>query len=121
MSEIFQVPAECTGMQSKQNKVIKMIFETQENVTVEQAAVLFGYLRQTGWLSFSIRQIDFTDIKDLPDFKSDDRKTPSQRQRAVIYRIWEQLPSTSQYAPDFDLYYKHRMEKITDVLKGELI
>jgi len=45
-----------------------------------------------------------------------ENKTPSERMRAVIWRIWE----ANGKKGDFDTYYKSTMEKIIDQLKEKL-
>lgn len=43
-------------------------------------------------------------------------KTPSQRMRAVIYKLWVQDGQPDTY----EIYYAHRMEKILDLLKQQI-
>lgn len=45
-------------------------------------------------------------------------KSPSQRLRAVLYRLWEQSDKTTY--PEFELYYKAKMERVIDSLKEKL-
>ena len=73
---------------------------------------------QPGWFTFSTHQIEVEDIKDLPPLKpTDGKKTPSQRLRAVLFRLWEQ---DDEKFKEFDGYYRFKMEKIIDHLKQKL-
>lgn len=47
-----------------------------------------------------------------------DQKTPSQRLRAVFYRFWEQ---DNQGMDDFEFFYRVKMEKIIDNIKGKIV
>lgn len=49
--------------------------------------------------------------------KIEDGKTPHQRLRAVIFIWWEQEGRPMQ---DFEVFYRMKMEKIIDVVKGKL-
>lgn len=44
-------------------------------------------------------------------------RTPSQRLRAVLYRLWE---IEKQPGEDFDKYYKRKMEEIINWVKRKL-
>lgn len=44
-------------------------------------------------------------------------KSPSERQRAVLFRLWEQGGKKN----DFDSFYKAKMEVIIDMLKDKLL
>jgi len=44
-------------------------------------------------------------------------KSPSSRLRAVLFILWKQLGETEN---DFEVYYKLKMEKFIDHVKGEL-
>ena len=45
-------------------------------------------------------------------------KSPSQRLRAVLYKLWENSDKTTY--PEFELYYKGKMERIIDTLKEKI-
>jgi hypothetical protein len=58
------------------------------------------------------------DVK-LPTEKADPsvgQKTPSQRLRAVLYRLWQQ----SSGGVDFESFYRMRLESIIDQVKDKL-
>lgn len=117
MNQIFQIPATLTKAEMRVH-FWKLVFETQENVTPDQMAVVIGWAHQLGWLTYSAHQIEAEHIIDLPEIKTDDTKTPSQRLRDVLYRLWEQSPEGHK---TFATYYPMMMEKITTHFKRKLI
>ena len=60
--------------------------------------------------------MEFQD-KDIPKQQAEGKaKTPSQRLRAVMY-IWYQQ---SNRTVDFEVFYREKMEKLIDFVKGKL-
>lgn len=93
---------------------IKLSLTTQE-LQPEEVAQLFSLRRQTikgalkkdnAFTEEELREIIETPVEKI------NGKTPSQRLRAVLYRIWEQNPSE-----DFETYYGAKMEKVIDHYK----
>jgi hypothetical protein len=116
-SPIFQVAAELFRAETKRNKSIRLTFDTQENVSAEALKRVFEWRDQVGWLSFAVRQVDVDDIKDLPEIVTEETRTPSQRMRAVLFRLWETNP---EGYTDFNPYYAFKMEKLINFLKEKL-
>lgn len=58
-----------------------------------------------------------TGSKDILEIKLDaTSKSPSQRMRNTLYRLWEQ----DNEGKEFPVYYEVKMEKLLDYLKGKL-
>ena len=57
-----------------------------------------------------------SDLEKIQVKKEIGQKTPSQRMRAVIYKLWIQNGSPDTY----EIYYANRMEKILDSLKQQI-
>lgn len=113
---IFQVPAVIVRDKSLASGR-QFIVETGEN-DPEKISILINCEGQPGWFTFSIHQIEVEDIKDLPELKpTDEKKTPAQRLRAVLYRRWEQ---NDEGMKEFDSFYRYRMEKYIDHEKSKL-
>lgn len=55
----------------------------------------------------------------MPVHEEDAGKTPSQRLRAVLYVLWEQ-GGKEQY-PEFDMYYRAKMEHFINAVKDKII
>lgn len=116
--KIFQVPCEFIKLETKSHKAIRIQFDSQEEIQSEPIKRLLDMRGQLGWLSFAVRQIESNDLLDLPEIKTDDKKTPAQRQRAVIFRIWERDPHG--YV-DFNLFYEFFMNKHIEWMKEKYL
>lgn len=57
---------------------------------------------------------------DIDEWNKDD-KSPSQRLRWVLYRLWEQSSDQERYNNEFELFYRAKLERIIDQLKEKLI
>jgi len=84
----------------------------------EESALLMKLHRKQGWLffketSFKPEEVDIPDI--TPEFVGE--KTPSQRERAVLYKIWE---LTTSREITFEQFYRQEMEIRIDKLKERL-
>lgn len=116
MSAIFQVPAAITKI-STMSHSLRLMVDTQENLSDEHKARLFELHNKLGWFTFSVHQIEAENLVDLPQLKTDATKTPSQRMRAVLFLLWSKDPQGHEI---FDHYYEWYMEKIIETLKGRL-
>lgn len=117
MSKPVQLPVLVTSLATKVDGSIAIKLETRE-MSPADSAVLFELRGSEAWAIISPSQISEEDVK-LPTEKADPSigsKTPSQRLRAVLYRLWEQ----SRGGTDFESYYRIKMEGIIDQLKGKL-
>ena len=113
------LPAILESFRSLRDKTYKIVFETNE-LTPEQTAGISTALQQFGYLAFKADLFKKQE-KDMivaleADFE-DKKKTPGQRLRGVLYRIWEQSPEGYE---DFNRYYEFQMEKIITHFKGKL-
>lgn len=98
---------------------IKLVFETQE-ITPAKAGELFSLRNKLGFLCFKEEQFTDNEMEIITKLKADDfegNKTPSQRMRNVLYRLWEQ--SNEGYT-DFNLFYQFRMNQLIEKLKSRL-
>ncbi len=93
----------------------RIIIDCQE-AEPEQLLEILKLNGQIGWFVFSERPVKEKDIPDIPIDK-DIEKSPSQQQRAIIYRIWE---LTDQSKP-FPEYYKNKMFTINEYLKDKYL
>lgn len=112
-----QLPILVSGIATKVDGSIKITLETREFKPAE-ATKLFGLRNQEAWIMIAPNAMTEKDVK-LPREKADPAvgvKTPSQRLRAVIYRLWEQ----SGTGADFESYYRIKMDNIIEQLKERL-
>lgn len=106
----MKVAATFDRFSSRADGSFGLSFSTQESADV---LALQSNVRSFGWLVFQENEIQ---DEDIPKEDAEETKTPSQRQRAILYRLWEQSGKTGT----FETYYRTQMEKIADWLKGKL-
>lgn len=115
---IFQVPASILRDKSVAGGARQFVVETQENLDPEHLQRLISLENKIGWFTYSSHLIEADDIVGLPPLKpSDDTKTPSQRMKAVLFRLWEK---DNEGYKDSDSHYKYHMEKLINFLKEKL-
>ena len=117
--KIFSAPAYITGIKTM-SQHWRITIDTQENVPGDAIGMLASLQDKYGYFIFKTTPIEEKDILNLPDFVPVEKneKTPSQRLRAVLFRLWEQ-----EGKKDFktsDDYYKYRMDQLIDHYKEKL-
>lgn len=114
---ILQVPAYIHKLETTADRGVKLIVYTQE-LDPTQASFVFQLKDRHGFFLFKEGEFREEEIAHLPDFvpefKSD--KTPSQRLRGVLYRVWE----LGERIQDFDSFYKSKMEELIEHFKAKL-
>lgn len=118
-NSIFQVPAVIGKIETMSRNSLRLKIDTQENLTSEEIKRLFELREKLGYLTFNVEVIEAQDIVDLPKLDSsdyEDGKTPSQRFRAVLFRIWEQKGKKGV----FNEYYNSCMELLINKYKDKL-
>ena len=115
----FQIPAELVTYGKMKDKGFKITFETGE-LSPEQVANIHYGSTKVGWLVFSPDPFATAEMDELENTKvefTDTGKPPSQRLRAVMYRMWEQ--SGEGYKTFID-YYNAKMEMLIEHFKNRL-
>ena len=109
------LPITIEQIATRVDNTIKITIATQE-LPPEESVVLFKLKGNLGYMMFSDEYL--TDMpNDLPAPTPIDGKTPSQRLRGVLFKVWETL--TDKKVP-FENYYNGAMEKIIDQFKEKL-
>lgn len=117
MSNPIQLPVIVTSLATKVDGSISIKLETRE-LSGQDSAKLFDLRGSEAWAIISPSEIKEEDVK-LPNERPDPaigQKTPSQRLRAVLYRLWEQNKSGT----DFESFYRIRLEQVIDKFKEKL-
>lgn len=118
MSELTQIASSIEDLKVKPNKTLVLKIISQENVpdeVIQRFSVNVGKLGYTCFLPE--KRIDVSQVADLPDLTEEDAgKSPAQRLRATLWRIWEQGGKQG----DFELAYRRDMERIIEKLKERL-
>jgi hypothetical protein len=120
MKDVILISAIFDGSRDLKDRTKKLSFQTNE-ITPKQAGELQICVGQYVYLAikqepFLKEQIDI--IGDLKTGYEDTGKTPSQRVRNALYRLWQQEPEGYE---DFQLYYNFKMEGFITFIKDKLI
>jgi len=111
---MFTIAATLTSLRLTADKCLSIGFHTQELSPADKLEAI-KYHQQTGWLLF--RENEFNDA-DAPDVDApDDSKTPGQRLRGVLYRVFE---TTGRQKGEWGAWYCTEMERIITHYKGKL-
>ena len=116
-NQLLQIQATMSKGITMSHKSLRLTFDSQENLTDEQIGKIMGWYEKMGWLSFSTAMVRAEDLLALPEVKTDERKSPSQRLRSVLYVLFEQQGQKGE----FQDYYRTQIEKIIDHLKSKLV
>jgi len=114
----LQIPCTIEGFRTLKDGSVKLDISTQE-LSGDDFKVLSQYRNRFGFMLFKEAEFSQEDIADVPDvvpeFKSD--KTPSERLRAVLFVMHEQMGKDKK---DFPAWYQGKMEEIIDHYKAKL-
>lgn len=117
--QIFQVPAIIGKIETMGGNSLRLKVDTQEGLSSEEIKRLFDLREKLGYFTFNIEIIEAQDIINLPKLDSsnyESGKTPGQRLRAVMFRIWEQKGKQGT----FNDYYNNCMEVLVNTYKNKL-
>jgi len=106
------------GLRSRKDKTVAITLGTQE-LSPEKAGAIFNTNSKLVSCYLSIKETINDEEQELIDSIEVEKpgKTPSQRMRGVLYRLWEHAPEGYK---DFNLFYLHYMEKMIDHVKSKL-
>ena len=85
---------------------VRVSLITRELTPTQMAELFF-------WVNKEILAIDI-------DESNREDKSPSQRLRAVLFRLWEQSSDQERYNNEFELFYRAKLERIIEQLKDKL-
>ena len=95
----------------------------------ETMVSVFSLIKKPGFVLISANAINQDQIDAVEKATTNSEfseKTPSQRMRGVLYRLWEKTQPKNMNGDgvmeyvDFDLFYKRQMNKIIDHFKTKL-
>ena len=116
------------GIRTMVDSSLKVTLGTPE-LSPETMARLFGLLKQPGYIVISTSPVqkEMVDLVETAGQEAEfETKTPSQRMRNVIYRLWEKEqpremnPEGVSTIVEFDLYYRRKMNNIIEHLKSKI-
>lgn len=104
------------NISSRKDRTWKISFGTQE-LTPELSGMLSGFVNEFCYMALKVEPFK-KDEKDIVESLQSELdfsgKSPGQRLRNVLYRLWEQ---DKEGYEDFNLYYNFQMEKIINHFK----
>jgi len=109
----IQVPAILTSISHTKDGGLRLGFTTQEIPPAEKL-LISQFFQSFGYLLFKENQFQETDIP--KEEAEEGQKSPSKRQRAVLFIKWKQ----ESKEPDFEIYYRRQIEKYIDLVKSKL-
>lgn len=117
---IFRTPATLTSIKSRVDRSYTITFSTQELDPIS-VGELSQNLQTFGELGFAVddEQYKVLDTLEAPNLLLEEgEKTPAERQRAVLFRIWEY--SGKERYKTAQEHYMASMETILNQLKAKL-
>lgn len=115
---MLKIPANIENISSRKDNTWKLTIGTQE-LHPEDEAEMVKLKGQIGHFVFAVSE-NITE-KSIPTEKIErNEKSSSQRLRAVLFRQWEQLNTGDKPKPDFEFFYRVKMERIIEKIKEEL-
>ena len=114
MAALFDVPGELSVGSPTRDGGMRLRFRTKE-LTAEEKLALIQCDGAYGHILFKENEFDGRDIPNKD--AADERKTPSQRLRGILYRVYE---SGGDKGKDFNAYYRAEMDKICEHYKNKI-
>jgi len=101
------------GIRSRADRTLAVIIGTQE-MSPDQIGKLWSHYKN--YIHLAVRDIPFNDeeLQAFSSMKAEapellQRRTPSQKLRNVLYRVWEKEPEGFE---NFDNFYRKKVEEI---------
>lgn len=111
--ELLQIPSILSNYKSMANGVLRMTFDTQENIQPEIKAKILSGHEKFGYLSFLVgeKKLSVEDVKDLPELPKDEpeQKSPSQRLRSRMFVYYMDSHTDKS---KFNQWYIEQIEKL---------
>jgi hypothetical protein len=104
------------GIKSSADKGVNLTLHTQE-LNADQWQRIFALKGKyvVGVLASQDTPVESLEVPDVtPEYKGE--KSPSQRLKAVLYRIWEQNGKAGEFEP----YYRAKMDALIEKVKEQL-
>ena len=112
---MFQTPAYIQTIRTLVDGGIKLDVITRE-LPPEQALMLFSLKGKEGFFLFSLNDIQEKDVPKETAMVEKGEKTPSQRLRAVLFKLYE----LNNKGETFTEYYNKKMEQLIESIKEKL-
>lgn len=109
----IQFSAIIDNISAKKDKTLSIKLGTQE-MSSEEASHILDLMQKQIWVGFAETEIEELEVPEaLPEMHGD--KTPSQRLRNILYKIWEKNKKET-----FPRFYENYMFKLCEQLKDKI-
>lgn len=116
--KIFKAQAIVSKITTMHDRTLRLQIDCLE-LPADQEALIFSARHASGWVLFAESELQVEDVADLPEIQvNKNEKTPSQRLRAVLYRLWEQ--SNRITYPEFEIFYRAKIDRLIEGYKLKL-
>lgn len=95
-----------------------VLLHTNE-MSPQQTMKLFGLKGKAAWWMGKPNKLEVGDIPEIDADIKEVGKSPSTRLRSVLYILWDQQADKQKY-PEFEVYYRAKMELIIEGIKEKL-
>ena len=112
------IPAQLEGVRTRKDRTLHIGFGTQELEPAKAGAVM-ALSQQLCYLAIKPEPFSAAESTLIDNLKADielNAKTPAQRLRGVLYRLWEQ----QGVSEDFPVFYEREMHRIIKHYKTKL-
>lgn len=107
---LLQIPCQITGVKTMSHRSLRIQIDTQEGLTDEEFSKVSANFEKTGWFTFSVEPVTPDSLINLPPLTYEkDEKSPGQRLRASLFRLWEAKGKPTE---TFNEYYATQMERM---------
>lgn len=118
----LQFSAQIDGVTAKKDKTLSIRLGTQE-LTSDDTSHIFDLMGKQVWLAIAETSIESLEVPELlPEMKGD--KSPSQRLRGVLYKLWEQkmdgMDIRSVGYQTFPRFYEDYIFRLCESLKDKI-
>jgi hypothetical protein len=120
MKDVIFLPVIVEGIGTRADRTLKITLGTQE-LTPAEAGQLFSLHQSAAYVMIKEELFNSEERQLLDKIQADQTeyngKTPSQRLRGVLYRVFETDP---QSFSDFPRYYEYQMERLITHFKNKI-
>lgn len=120
MSELIFLPVIIEGIGTRADRTLKITLGTQE-LTPQDAGQLFSLHQSAAYVMIKEEMFNSAERDLLEKIEADkteyNGKSPSQRLRSVLYRVYETDPQSFN---DFTRYYEYQMERLITHFKNKI-
>lgn len=111
------IPSTISKVTTMGGKTVRVQIDTQE-LNAEDMKTIFDLYDKYGYFVFAETSKTelLSEFENLPKIKTTDKKSPSQRLRAVLFVLFKQDGITGE----FEDFYNTEMNKLIDIIKSKL-